>query len=51
MEINANKSKILIVGKEKKTLAQTIQIMGTDLETVVSFRYLGSKITADGECS
>ena len=25
--------------------------MGTNLETVVSLKYLGSKITADGKCS
>ena len=31
MEINAEKSKILIVGKEKKALAQTIQVMDEDL--------------------
>ena len=51
MEIHAEKSKILIVGKGRRTLAQTIQIMGTDLETAVSFKYLGTKITADGKCS
>ena len=51
MEIHAEKSKILIVGKERRTLAQTLQIMATDLETAVSFKYLGTKITADGKCS
>ena len=51
MEINAEKSKIVIVRKENKVLAQTILVIGTDLETAVSFKYLGSKITADGKCS
>ena len=41
----------MIVGKEKKALAQTIQVIGKDLETVDSFKYLGSKITAEGKCS
>jgi len=44
------KSKIMIVGKEK-VLAQIIQVMGKDLETVDSFKYLGSNIIADGKCS
>ena len=51
VEINAEKSKIMIVGKEKTVLAHTIQVMGKDLETVDLFKYLGSKITADGKCS
>jgi len=51
MEVSAEKSKILIIGKERKTLAQPIQINGDDLEMVDSFEYLGSKITADGKCS
>ena len=51
MEINAEKSRIMIVGKERKVLAQTMQVMGKDLETVHSFKYLGSKVTADGKCS
>jgi len=51
MEVSAEKSKVLIVGKERKTLAQPIQINGDDLEMVDSFEYLGSKITADGKSS
>ena len=39
MEINAEQNKIMIVGKEKKVLAQTIQVMGKELETVDSFKY------------
>ena len=49
MEINAEKSKITIVGKEKKVLAQTIQVMGKDQETVDSFKYLGNNITQQME--
>jgi len=41
----------MIVRKEKELLTQTIQVMGKDLETVDSFKYLGSNITADGKCS
>ena len=41
----------MIIGKEKNVLVQTIQIIGKDLETVKSFKYLGSMITADGKCS
>ena len=51
MEINVEKSKIMIVRKEKELLTQTIQVVGKDLETVDSFKYLGSNITADGKCS
>ena len=51
MEINAEKSRIMIVGKERKVLAQTMQVMGKDLETVDSFKHLGRKVTADGKCS
>ena len=51
MEVNAEKSKMILVGKEKEVLAQTIQAMGKDLETVESFNYSGSKVTADGKCS
>jgi len=51
MEVSAEKSKILIVGRERKTLAQPNQINGDELEMVDSFEYLGSKITADGKCS
>ncbi|XP_069972243.1 uncharacterized protein [Penaeus vannamei] len=36
MEVSAEKSKILIVGKERKTLAQPIQINGDELEMVDS---------------
>ena len=51
MEIGAEKSKVLIVGKEKMTLKQPIQVKGEDLEVDDSFKYLDSKITADGRCS
>ena len=40
----------MMVGKEKRVLAQTMQVMGKDLETVDSFKYLSSKATADGKC-
>ena len=40
----------MIVEKEK-ALAINIQVMGKDLETVESFKYLGIKITAGGKFS
>ena len=51
MEINAEKSKIMIVRKERKVLPQPIQVIGKGLETVDSFMYLGSKVRTDGKCS
>ena len=47
----AEKSKIMIVGKERKVLAQPIQVIGKGLEIVDSFKYLGSKVRTDGKCS
>ena len=51
MEINAEKSRIMTVGKEKKAVAQTIKVMGKDLGAVDSFKSLGSKLAADGKRS
>ena len=41
----------MIVGKERKVLGHPINVIGKDLETVDSFKYLGSKVTTDGKYS
>ena len=46
LKLNTQKMKIMASG-----LITSLQIDGATMETVTDFIYLGSKITADGDCS
>ena len=46
LELNIQKTKIMASG-----LITSWQIDGETVETVIDFLFLGSKITADGDCS
>ena len=47
MKINIQKMKIMASGP----IISSWQIVGETMETVTGFIFLGSKITADGDCS
>ena len=46
LKLNTQKMKIMASG-----LITSLQIDGATMETVTDFIFLGSKITADGDCS
>ena len=46
LNLNVQKTKIMVSGS-----ITSWQIDGETMETVIDFIYLGSKITADGDCS
>ena len=46
LKLNIQKTKIMASG-----LITSCQIVGETMETVTDFIFLGSKITADGDCS
>ena len=50
MKINTTKTKVMKIAKERET-SLNIYIDGSQLEEVVSFRYLGSHISNDGMCT
>ena len=51
LKLNIQKTKIMASGMEVASICYTWQTGGKIMETVTDFIFLGSKITADGDCS
>ena len=51
LKLNIQKTKIMASGPISSPICISSQIDGETMETVADFIFLGSKITADGDCS
>ena len=51
LKLNIQKTKIMASGMKVASICHTWQTGGKIMETVTDFIFLGSKITADGDCS